>query len=394
MSSVTGSLPDPNITLREARDFAFSTTLGRLALQVQNWPAFPVVLHDLLESIHRLVQSCHMPEFTDHGLPHLCSLIDRLSHWQLADGRLLAASVTPAEAGLLLLATITHDLGMLSQNPQDLPDDAPDWASRENAIDTADWVRRTHVIRLPRLARRLLVDTGHEDFLQTNEFDVAIRIGAAHQQWPWAWNGAWQTDPRHRGLASLVAVTDLLDEDSSRCDTATLLRHREGTALNRGHWLRHGLTANRIMVEGGTISVELHKPPGTDGLLAPVFGALRNHFRLVCLYNKDLASLDAAIGNIHLAPSTGAPTAVNGRLSDWDLLPEFPNERALCYQLLRTFMSEALKDHRRVSPADAGRLHYAGLEDVDLDILISSEPIHEPQSDIEQTFSAISGESP
>ncbi len=385
-------LPDPTITLREARDFIFSSSLGRLALQVQNWPAFPVVLHDILESIYRLVQSCHMPEFTDHGLPHLCSLIARLSHWQLADGQPLAAAFTPPEAGLLLLATITHDLGMLSQNAEDLPDDSPDWARRENSIDTADWVRRTHVIRLPKLATRLLVDSGHQAFQRTNEFSLAITIGAAHQQWPWDWRGEWQITPRNRGLASLVAAADLLDEDSSRCDTTTLLRHREGTAINRGHWLRHGLTANRISVKLGTISVEMHQPPNVNNLLAPVFGALRNHFRLLCLYNKDLMSLNAAITNINLNPSTGVPRAVNSRLADWHLLPEFPNERALCYQLLRTFMSEALKDERKISATVRRHLLAAALEDVDLDILIAAEPMHEPQSDIEQTFSAIAGE--
>lgn len=38
------NLPDPQITLREARDFVFSSALSRIALQVTNWPQWPLVL--------------------------------------------------------------------------------------------------------------------------------------------------------------------------------------------------------------------------------------------------------------------------------------------------------------------------------------------------------------
>ena len=68
----TRPLPDPDVSLRDARDFIVSTALARKALRCR-WNLFPVALHDLVEVIHRLVQSCHLPEFTDHGLPHLCS---------------------------------------------------------------------------------------------------------------------------------------------------------------------------------------------------------------------------------------------------------------------------------------------------------------------------------
>ena len=88
------NLPDPRITLREARDFVFSSLLGRLALDVTVWPQWPRVLHDLIEVVHHLVQSCHMPEFTDHGLPHICSLVDRVSLWESPGGRQLVQQLT------------------------------------------------------------------------------------------------------------------------------------------------------------------------------------------------------------------------------------------------------------------------------------------------------------
>lgn len=48
---------------------------------------FPVdlsnFLRELIHGISRLSQSCHLPEFTDHGLSHLCSLVDRISRWSM-----------------------------------------------------------------------------------------------------------------------------------------------------------------------------------------------------------------------------------------------------------------------------------------------------------------------
>src|SRR5206468_905627 len=121
-------LPDPEISLRDARDFIISSSLARRAMA--GGPAdMPLFLHDLLEIVHRLVQSCHLPEFTDHGLPHLCSLVDRVSRWETpsvgaASPESLCARLQPREAAILLIALLIHDLGMLSQNPIDLPDDA------------------------------------------------------------------------------------------------------------------------------------------------------------------------------------------------------------------------------------------------------------------------------
>jgi len=384
-------LPSPDTLLREARDFIFSSRLARNSLADSGLPRWPVALHDLIETIHQLVQSCHMPEFTDHGLPHLCSLVDRLSLWELADGQLLVDRLSSQESALLLLSTLLHDLGMLSQNAQDLPDDYPAWASRDQTIEVAEWVRRTHVIRLPRLASRVLNETGHDALVNNSQFHDALEIGAAHQRWPWQWEGAWQDKPRQRALAALIAVADLLDEDSARCDTTTLLRHREGSALNRAHWLRHGWTANRILVSQGSISITMHRPPGTDGTLRPVFGALRNHFRLISLYFKDLSHLGAQIENINFSPCTGIPTEENAILRDWRRLPEYANVQALYYQLLRSFMNEALKDSSKLSVRDLKQLGSAALEDIDISLMQAVQPPREPGTEIEKSFEAIVG---
>ena len=337
-----------------------------------------------------MVQSCHMPEFTDHGLPHLCSLVDRLSLWEGPDGKRVESGLNFEECGTLLLATLIHDLGMLSQNQADMPDDAPAAAALDQAVEIGDWVCRTHVHRLRKLAARVLRDD-HEEFVVHPAFSQAVDVASAHQRWPWQWAGPWQQEPRQRGLAALVAVADLLDEDAARCDTTTLLRHREGNALNRAHWLRHGLTSNRLLVQGSRISVNMHRPPGTDTQLLPVFGALRNHFRLVSLYAADLQSVGAEIQNIHFDTCTGIPAATNLVLTGWDQLPEYANAQALCVHLLRSFMPEALRDVDHLSPGDLTHLRRAALEDVDLAPLQAAHPGHEPGTDIEHAFHAIAG---
>jgi hypothetical protein len=385
------TLPDPDLSLREARDIIFSSRLGRRALAVDGWPQWPLVLRDVVEAIYRLVQSCHMPEFTDHGLPHLCSLIDRVSVWETPESEILVNQLSHAECGTLLLSILVHDLGMLSQNAEDLPDNPPPWAARDQAIQVADWVRQTHVIRLPKLARRVLLESEHAAFVDSEHFPRVIRIASGHQLWPWDWEGVWQESPRNRGLAALVAVADLLDEDAARCDTKTLLRHRDGNALNRGHWLRHALTSNRVLVNGGVISIQMHRPPNTDEQLLPVFVALRNHFRLVVLYNADLRQLNAEIRNIQFTPCTGIPSDENLQLSGWEQLPEYANTAAFCHQLLRTFMPEALKDSRRLPQESLQRLRPAALEEVDLSILNAVAPVHEPGTQIEQAFRSILG---
>lgn len=54
-------------------------------------------------------------------------------------------------------------------------------------------------------------------------------------------------------------------------------------------------------------------------------------------------------------------------------------------------MSEALKDEARLTEKAYERVHVAGLEDVDLSILKASTSLHEPNTDVEQEFIAVSG---
>lgn len=387
-------LPDPEISLRDARDFILGSPLARRALFCDH-SCLPVFLHDLLEVVNRLVQSCHLPEFTDHGLPHLCSLIDRVSRWELppdAMGKIdnLSSKLDPNEAATLLIALLVHDIGMLSQNPRDLPDELAQVKSKALWADVATWVRHTHVVRLEKLLRRVIVSTDYRDFLSSDLYITAIEIAKSHQSWPWEWKGPWASNTRYRGLAAVVAVADLLDEDSARCDTTTLLEHREGSLTNRAHWLRHALTENRVVVQKGRIEVRMVKPPSTGNALKPLYSALRNHFRLVALYEKDLEQLGAPI-TIDLEPSTGLPVGVATSLAGWDKILGFGTEDALCYQLLRTFMGPVIKDTRRMSAEMQSALRAASLEDVDTEIIARCEGTDEPRTDAEQTFRALVG---
>lgn len=390
------SLPDPNSSLYESRDFIFESALARRALE-SDFPQLAPFVADLLDATHRLVQSCHLPEFTDHGLPHLCSLVDRISRWELPDDAgILPNSLTPDLARTLLIATLIHDLGMLSQKPEDLSPkdlakfDLSQWSN------TAAWVRSTHVHRLPMLLRRVMCgfSDSYEDFFdrsQPNNIANAIDVAQAHQRWPWEWSGVWQKVPENRGLAAVVSVADLLDEDAARCDTETLLQHREGDELNRAHWIRHILTGNRVMVEKGTIRVELLCPPGVSSEFKPVFSALRNHFRLVSLYEDDLNHINASVTNVHLEPSTGIPQQDVASLVEWSKLDGYANKSAFALQLLRTFMNEALKDSRKYGDETAAKLQIASLEDVDLSLLKHAQGEEEPRTKEEQTFEAIVG---
>jgi len=311
---------------------------------------FDDFLKFLLQAISRLERSCNLPEFTDHGLSHLESLVDRISHWTCAEkiGRRIVLSdlldVGSSEAAVLLLGTLFHDLGMLSHRPQ-----APfstftplGWGQ----MDLATWVRKTHVQRLESLVTGLL-DEYEAGLLSTRHgvnrdlFQRAIKIACAHQYWPWQ-DGFRDLPGRDQGLAAIIAVADLLDEDAARCDTNTLLHHRQGTLLNMGHWIRHGLTKPPIRVTNGIVEVEMVKPPDTGEGLAPVFSALRNQFRLAGIYNEALNTIGAAPIEAVFHPSGGLPSEENKELSGWTQIPGLPTEEALVFHLLSSFMDEAL----------------------------------------------------
>ena len=137
-------------------------------------------------------------------------------------------------------------------------------------------------------------------------------------------------------MAGIIAVCDVLDEDSSRCDTRTLVSHRSGNELSKAHWLRHCLTMNRVIILNSEISINLAKLPDCqDEILKPVFSALRNHYRIVNFYDKVLDNFK--IKKINFSAATGVPTQVNNEVGDWKSIPGFSTEHALCIQLLSTF---------------------------------------------------------
>lgn len=391
------ALPDPNGSLYESRDFILGSRLARRAF-VAARDHFTNFICDLLDATQRLSQSCHLPEFTDHGLPHLCSLVDRVSQWQPpGDPReYVVNGMSPQNARLLLVAVLIHDLGMLSQKPEDLPDYHSTALDPSQWSDIASWVRRTHVVRLPKLLFRVMetYDTQYIELLSETAAGAlrnSVDIAMAHQRWPWQWEGEWANNLEYRGLAAIVSVADLLDEDSARCDTETLLEHRGGDELNRAHWIRHVLTTNRVQIQNGEIFINMCRPPETDRVFKPVFSALRNHFRLVLLYEDELRYIRAPITTVHLTPSTGIPVSEAASLEHWQNLEEYANEHGFAFQLLRTFMPEALKDGRKLDPTTLEKLRPASLEDVDIHLLEKAEMRFEPRTSIEQTFEALVG---
>lgn len=385
------SLPDPDISLRDAADFILDSALGRRALGWNTQTGFPTSLRDLIGHIYRLTQSCHMAEFTDHGLSHLCSLVDRISRWtcppQSGISVQLVEGLSPEEAAILLVATLAHDIGMLSQRAEDLP--ADDTQHTAKALSNlSNWVRRTHIARLSSLVTRLFAGSPHADLLKNQALQRALAVAKAHGVWPWE-NGFAALPNKDAGLAAVVAVADLLDEDALRCDTTTLLAHRRGTTTNMAHWIRHTLTANRVLVENGCVEVKLVRPPGTNGLFAPFFSALRNHYRLILLYQEALSRISATILQIEFSPLTGVPTNEAAALARWNFVPEFTTPQALLFHLLQTFMPLALQDIPRVSADALARTKSLNMENIDLQWMHQCMGTVEARSPYEQAFRAV-----
>jgi len=386
-------LPDPNLSLRDASDFIFESELCRRALVNPDPRSLAVFLRDLLAEIHRLTLSCHLPEFTDHGLQHLCSLVDRLSRWSPptdeAGSSTTIAGLTATECATLLLATLFHDLGMLSQRPEDLPEPPSELEAKPHR-DVPTWVRDTHIQRMEKLVRRLFANSPMADVLDTPVCGRAFVVARAHGKWPWDW-GSFGFSPRDGGLAAMLAVADLLDEDSNRCDTSTLLNHRYGTHLNYAHWIRHSLTANRVLVEHGIIYASLQRPPGTDAQFRVVFQALRNHYKLCLLYLKELRQVGAGILDIKFSSPDACPLEEAVELQHWTQIPGFETQSALVFHLLTSFMADALLDQRRLGPVEVERLRANGVTEVDLKEYYRIRGEVELHPSDEQVFLALMG---
>jgi len=383
-------LPNPDVLVWHCRDFIMRSSLMRKALDT-SWPQFHVAVHDLVEEIDRLAHSCHLAEFTDHALPHICSLIDRIALWTCSDGKSITGKLSPDQAAVLLVATLLHDLGMISQHEGDLPDDASPEDTLSFTGDLPTWVRLTHVKRLPKLAQRVANSLNHSQFTKNQLFDDSICVAEAHQTWPWDWKGSLKGNPYYCSLASILAISDLLDEDCARCDTKTLLHHRRGTELNVAHWIRHGLSQGRNLIKKGRITVHMVSPPQTTSYFEPVFAALRNHYRLIKLYKNELSTIGGTIINISFTPQSGNPQEESLQLADWDQLEGFETEKAFAFQLLRTFMPEATKDDLILDKGEISRLKAIKMEDVDLTLLRSADGDSGPRSFDERTFHALGG---
>ena len=382
-------LPDPHLSLRDASDFVFDSELGRLALSDPHPRNLAVLVRDVIAQIYRLTASCQLPEFTEHGLPHLCSLIDRICRWTLssAGSPTLLEQLSPAEAGQLLLAVLFHDIGMLSQRPEDMPRGAVVWQSK-GLRDVPLWVRTTHIDRMRALIHRSFAATPLAATLDDAHVKQAQAIAEAHGSWSWQKKFTDLT-PRAGGLAAILAISDLLDEDSNRCDIGTLLNHRWGTHLNCAHWLRHGLTRDRVLVSKGVISVRLCAPPDVGGGMQPVFAALRNHFRLVLLYREALQPFGADGLEVSFNAATGCPMETASELGGWSRVPGFNTEAALVFHLLTSFMALGLLDEKRVSADDMAKTKAAGMEPVDLKRFHEIRGTSEPRSADEHVFRAL-----
>ncbi|MCP4353883.1 MAG: hypothetical protein GY795_51200 [Desulfobacterales bacterium] len=323
---MSDKLPYLDYNLKITTDYILATKLCRKALEAFLPGGIANIIRDILKSIDTLALSCHLPEFTDHALSHLMSIVNRASKWTIADGTFLVENLEPFEAALLMLSLLTHDMGMLSQNPLDLGKGY----SQKGMTDVATWVRYTHCSRLPRLLERILKSNGYNEFAESDFFNLLCYVAMAHEEW------SWQTDAKHYpkiiekapfvgfgngfifdgkracGIAAVLAVCDLLDEDSQRCDTDTLILHRQGTPLNKAHWIRHLLTNNRVMIQNNKFSVAFKRlryknaPSGKDIDSDPsgcqdetrfdqVIKALKNQFSSALLYNDDLRVLGAEL---------------------------------------------------------------------------------------------------
>ncbi len=288
-------------------DSILISKLGRKAVETtlvqrSGRPAAANFLRDVLEEIERLAESCQLTEFTEHGLPHLGSLVDRIDAWERQGGAPLLDSITTDEAFLLLFAVLSHDIGMIAQIEDDLSEEERLHFAREYA-DLPGWVRRTHVPRLEGIVRRLLSEK-YPEFVGNAVFQLGCSLARSHNFWPHE-TGYQQLedlalqvklDPtRVKALAGILALCDLLDEDSGRCDSMTLFANKAGNLMNRAHWLRHWLTVDRLRVVDGKVSVPIRVPQNLKGKIDAALGGLRNHLRCAQVYNPVLKPLGAEV---------------------------------------------------------------------------------------------------
>jgi hypothetical protein len=292
------------------------------------------------------------------------------------------------DTAILLTAILFHDIGMLSQRPEDLSEIL---VAGKEKMDLATWVRSTHVERMERLVFRLFHDVkDYQEILNSDQIRASLRVAKAHGSWPWN-KGFSDLVGKERGLAAIVAVVDLLDEDSGRCDTVTLMRHRQGTPLNIAHWIRHVLTRDRALVVKDRVEVHFVRPPRTNDQIIPVFAALRNHYRMIQLYNDALSLIDIGTVSPVFFPTRGRPRQTSPDLFGWNKISELPTQEALLFHLLDTFFPLSLRDSTRESDENLRRVAGLGMEPVDLSTYHEIRGMLEKRHPIEKSFYAILG---
>lgn len=175
-------IPDFDIELAQSVDYILGSALAKKALENPPYKNYVNILIEIIGNIDRLADNCHMPEFTNHAMPHICSIVKRASEWAENDGWL--KKITEEEATYLLIALLLHDIGMLSQDAKDIPD-ADRMRYVKGCSDIPNWVRRTHVIRIEKLVKWLLSDYIEKDEELEEHLMVSISIAMSHDKWPW-----------------------------------------------------------------------------------------------------------------------------------------------------------------------------------------------------------------
>lgn len=374
-----------------------SSALGRKAVETskvyrRGRPCAANLLRECVEEIEKLARHCQLPEFTEHGLPHLLSMIRRIDTWTTRAGNAILDNMDPDEAFVLFLSVLTHDIGMLTQNEQDLADSERARFSRVST-DLPSWVRRTHVPRLRKILVRLF-SRDYPDFVQSDWFRLCCAVAESHQGWPgdhYYLNlmdcaQLCSSSPRRfSGLAGVLAVADLLDEDSSRCDSMTLFINKFGNLMNRAHWLRHMLTCEQLRVTSGEVLVNFRVPSNLNGKTENALRGLRNHLRLSERYNTVLCHLDAMVR-----------VTFDDKRELGEEVPNLPSLSLLLCQpdlhLMRTFWEEALpRASAECPPGSCVEQNGVQLETVDwsmLDRVLGSAGLRSARSDYEITFLA------
>lgn len=364
-------IPGFDIELAQSADYILGSPLAKKAFIRPPFNNFTNIVTEIIKGIDRLADNCHLPEFTNHALPHICSIVKRASEWGESDGWLEEA--TPQEAGYLLIALLIHDIGMLSQDSEDLPDDEK-LQYMKGLSDISNWVRRTHVIRIGKLVKNLLSDYKEDETLSTH-LDVIIGMAQSHAKWPWDSDFVTPkaqiaevglNEKRIGAFNAVIAICDLLDEDSNRCDTLTLIKHHYGTMENKAHWIRHALTKQVEGVKDHRIIVQFRRLYVDSPYLDILYRTLRNHYRLIKLYQEELKVIHGEIWHVDFEPGDGIPEdkdEVSESLSDCQFIPELQPD--LVPYLMATFMEEA-KNQDRGDKKVRKKLNEIGMETMDL----------------------------